>query len=560
MTNLFKNARKKTMLLSLGLSAVLMFTGCSATLAPTVANAAAADSTATSVATSSGSASTTTTTTLTAPKLEKEDSDATYKTAEAVAITLSGNTASIKTPTASTAKASYKNGILTISSAGTYVIKGSLTGQIVVNAAKEDKVHIVFNGVNITSKDGPAVWIKQTEKLILTLADGTLNTLTDSTTYSTQDEDGEPDATLYSKEDLSINGKGSLIVNANYGTAIRSKDSLIIASGNITLKAKKHGLNGKDEVGIFGGTFNINATEDAIHSKTQVYIKNGTFTINAGDDGIHADSALQILGGTIDIQKSYEGLEAANITISGGNIKIKASDDGINAAGGNDGSADATQARGGTFATNTGYFIKISGGTLAINADGDGLDANGSLYISGGTTTVSGPTNDGNGPLDYDQEGIISGGTLIAAGSSGMAQAPQEASTQASIMIYFSTSQAANSSISLVDSTGKTVLSYTSPKAYKSVVFSSPSIKKGATYTLVSGGKTLATITPNQMTSAFNSDGSAATIKEGMGGMGGPGGQRPEGNRPTGTPPNGGQVPPNNTGTSTDGNTSATKK
>lgn len=558
MTNLFKYARKKTMFLSLGLSAVLMFTGCSATLAPTVANADAAQSTATAVATSSGSASTAAT--LTAPKLEKEDSDATYKAAEAVSITLSNSTASIKTPSGSTAKASYKNGILTISSACTYVIKGSLTGQIVVDAGKEDKIHIVFNGVNITSKDGPAVWVKQTEKLILTLADGTFNTLTDSTTYSTQDEDGEPDATLYSKEDLSINGKGSLTVNGNYGTAIRSKDSLIIASGNITLKAKNHGLNGKDEVGIFGGTFNINATEDAIHSKTQVYIKNGTFTINAGDDGIHADSALQILGGNIDIQKSYEGLEAANITVSGGNIKVKASDDGINAAGGNDGSASATQAKGGSFATNAGYFIKISGGTLNINADGDGLDANGSLYISGGTTTVSGPTNAGNGPLDYDQEGLISGGTLIAAGSSGMAQAPQEASTQASVMIYFSATQAANSSVSLVDSAGKTVLSYTSPKAYQSVVFSSPSIKKGDTYTLVSGGKTLAKITPSQMTSAFNSDGSTATIREGMGGMGGPGGQRPEGNRPTGTPPNGGQMPPNVTGNSTDGNTSATKK
>lgn len=544
MTNLFRNTRKSLMILCLGLSATLMTTGCSAT----VTSVAASADVVTSVATSSGSTSTAgtanTTTTLTTPKLETEDSTTSYNAATATIITLSASNTSIKTPSGSTAKATYINGILTLSSAGTYVLKGNLTGQVVVEAGKEDKIHLVLNGVSITSKDGPALWVKQTEKLILTLVEGTTNTFADSSRYSTVDADGEPDATLYSKEDLSINGKGTLNVTGTYGTAIRSKDSLIIVGGKLNLKSKTHGLNGKDEVSIYGGTINVTAGEDAIHSKTQVYIKAGTLTLNAGDDGIHADNALQIAGGTINIPKSYEGLEAANISISGGTIAIKASDDGLNAAGGNDGSAAATTAKGGSFASNTGYFIKISGGNLSVNADGDGLDANGSLYISGGTTTVSGPTNNGNGALDYDQEGVITGGTLIAAGSSGMLQAPNESSSQVSIAVYFNTTQAANSTLSLLDTNGKTLLTYTSPKAYQSVVLSSPGLKKGSTYTLVSGGKTLAKLTPNQITSAFNSDGSAATLRQGMGG---PGGQRPEGQRPN-TPP------------TTDGNTSATKK
>lgn len=549
MTNLFKNASKPFIILCLGLSAALMTTGCSATLTSEAASADVATSVATSSGSTSTSAAASSTTTLTAPKLEAEDSDASYKTAEATRITLSNSSASIQTPSGSSAKASYKNGVLTISSAGTYVLNGTLTGKVVVEAGKENKVHLILNGVSITSKDGPALWVKQTEKLILTLAEGSSNTLTDSSNYSTVDEDGEPDAALYSKEDLSINGKGKLTINGNYGTAIRSKDSLIIAGGQLTLKAKTHGLNGKDAVGLFGGTLNITAGEDAIHSKTQVYVKTVNATLTAGDDGIHADSALQVLGGNLKILKSYEGLEAANITISGGTTLINASDDGLNAAGGNDGSADAATAKGGSFATNTSYFIKISGGSLTVNAEGDGLDANGSLYISGGTTTVSGPTNNGNGALDFDQEGLITGGTLIAAGSSGMLQAPQESSSQLSIAVYFSTVQAAKSSVSLVDANGKVLLSYSSPKSYQAVVFSSPSLQKGATYSLVSNGKTLAKLTPSQMTSAFNSDGSAATIKQGMGG---PGGQRPEGQRGGGQPP---ATPP-----TTDSNTGATKK
>lgn len=555
--------RFKNTLPLLALAAILGLTGCSANTAASssLVVASSAESTTEAATSAAGTTAQTSTETESLKPItaDDEDSDTAYNAQTATTIKLSDSGITIKGSGAS-AKAS----VLTISKEGTYVISGTLkAGQIIIAADKEEKVHLVFNGVSVTSKSGPALWIQSTEKAIVTLVKGTSNTLADSKTYVLATGEDEPDAALFSKEDLTINGTGSLAVSGNYAAGIKSKDSLLIMGGNVKATAVTHALSGKDAVGIFGGSLNLTSGEDGVHSSSQVLVKAGTLKIASGDDGIHADASLTVDGGTITIAKSYEGLESANITVNGGQISLTAADDGFNAAGGNDGSGLGGQPLEKSFSTASPYFIKINGGNIKVDASGDGIDANGSVYVTGGTVAVNGPTANGNGALDYDGTCEVTGGTLTIAGSSGMAQAPSATSSQNSVLVYYTNAQAAGTKASLVDSSGKTIISFTPSKAYQSMVFSSPSLIKGQTYSLVSGSTVLTKITLSKVTTSISDKGT-----EVAGGMGGPGmgGKGQRGVRPgtEGQTAPSGQVPPSGqqpgSGSTTDGTSGATQK
>jgi hypothetical protein len=293
---------------------------------------------------------------------------------------------------------------------------------------------------------------------------------------------------------------------------------------------------------ISGGLIDIDSSDDAVHSNGEILIKEGVLTLSSGDDGIHADSALTIDGGDILISQSYEGLESAAITMNGGTVRLTAKDDGFNAAGGNDGSSLGGRPGENSFKSDSAYFIRITGGYISINAGGDGIDSNGALYFNGGAVLVSGPTNNGNGPMDYNGSCEVTGGTLAIAGSSGMAQSPGASSSQNSITVIYSATQAAGKLAALTDESGKTVLAFAPTKAYQSIVFSSPLLEKGKTYTLISGGSCSGQLTDGLYTGGACSggaeltgvtisgtvtriadDGSAVTV--GTGGMGGPGGR-----------------------------------
>ena len=180
---------------------------------------------------------------------------------------------------------------------------------------------------------------------------------------------------------------------------------------------------------------------------------------------------------------SYEGLEAQCIEINGGNIDLLASDDGMNAAGGND---ESGFGRNDMFANDANAYIRINGGVLKLNAGGDGIDSNGSIYVTGGETYLSGPTNNGNGSLDYGGEATVSGGIFVAAGSSGMATGFGSNSTQGAIFVSYNT-QPAGSKVSLTDATGNVVFIWETVKQSSSIVLSCPEILQGETYHLVVG-------------------------------------------------------------------------
>ena len=313
--------------------------------------------------------------------------------------------------------------------------------------------------------------------------------------------DNDSDAALGYVEinngEISITAGGDA-VTAQTGVLIND-GNLILASGggsgawlDETLSAK--GIKGLTSVTINGGTFSINSADDSIHSNGKITINNGAFQLASADDGMHADTSLTINGGEITINQSYEGIESALITINDGNIHINASDDGINVASGVDGSGGMFGGRPGVqpgtdmFAAGGDYYLYINGGYVVVNADGDGLDANGGIVMTDGVVLVNGPTNNGNGALDYRSNFTISGGLIVAVGSSGMAQAASADSTQNSVLLNLDSAVQAGTVINIQDGAGNSVLSYQPARIYQSILFSSSALESGKNYTVNLGG------------------------------------------------------------------------
>ena len=505
----------------------------------------------------------------------KRDLAGTYDESEAVKITLSG-----KTATCDSSDTLIDDGVVTIKAAGVYVISGTLSdGTIIVDAGDDDKVQLVLDGAAITAADYAAIYAKNADKVFVTLADNTENTLTVSGDYE-QTDDNNVDAVVFAKCDLTLNGSGTLTVKDTAGHGIVSKDDLVVTGGTYKVDSQDHCLNGKDSVRIAGGTFTLLCDEDGIHAgndKQQdgyVYIEDGDIDISVGDDAIHAEGLLIITGGDIDISKCYEGVEGHKILVTGGDIDVVSSDDGFNAAGGSSDSSDgqrndkngfggvpeqrgsqdvtgqtpsggdtsgADEAPSGTIDGNGSQpggqpegqggprmggmdmdadydaYIMITGGTININADGDGIDSNGYLGIAGGSIYVLGPSNNGNGALDYGIYAAITGGEIVAVGGSGMAQGFGDESTQCSALVNFDEWIDAGETIILTDSDGNKILSYKADKKFNSVVISTEDMKQGVEYTLTAGTQS-STFTLEDI-----------TYSEGSGGMQGSGGASDDG-------------------------------
>lgn len=542
----------------------------------------------------------------------ERDNKTDYDESKAVSIKLNGNSAS-----ASSDSVKISGSKITITEEAVYVISGNLSdGMLVVDAKDTAKLQLVLNGASITSKTSAALYILEADKVFVTLKDGTTNSLSNGGSFTAIDS-SNIDGAVFSKQDLTLNGAGSLNVTSPAGHGIVCKDDLVITGGNYVVNTSSHGFDANDSVRIknatlnidagkdaihcentddaalgfvyigggtikaeaegdgiaasahmqidggtvdllvgggsengtkassgnyggfmgggrpgamrpegfqssadtedtvsmkglkaansllvSGGNIKVNSADDSVHSDTSVIINGGSFTIASGDDAIHAEETLTITAGNIDISESYEGLEALHIDVQGGDIKLVASDDGLNAAGGTDESG--TQGgrdgmfgggkgmgggrpggMGGGMSSNSNGSIKVSGGTLYINSSGDGMDANGTLEISGGHTTVVGPTQGDTATLDYDKSAVITGGTFIGTGASGMAQTFSD-SEQGVVAISVG-NQSANTKIILKDKKGNTIIKHTPELNFAVVILSSPDIKKGETYTVTVG-------------------------------------------------------------------------
>lgn len=541
----------------------------------------------------------------------KRDQNSTYSTDGAVTVTLNGD--EVKS---SSAYAKTEGSVVTLTEEATYIISGTLTdGCIIVDAPDTAKLQIVLDGAHITSSNSAAFFVLGADKVVITLADGSENSLANGGEFASSDYG--IDAALFSKQDLSLNGNGSLEVTSPAGHGIVSKDDLVITSGVYYIASASHGIAANDSIrlsgatitveagkdalhaenkddtslgfiyvssgelkltaegdgisagayvqiengsfditagggsengtkehsdnyggfgggmgmggpgkpggrsgdegitgtslngdtssddstsmkgikavsGILinGGQISINSADDSIHSNSDIVINGGEMTFASGDDGIHGDDTVSVTGGSITVTESYEGIEAHDLQLQGGEVTIKSTDDGLNSASGTDSSGTAG-GRDGAFGGGPGGMssgdgsIVISGGTIYINASGDGIDSNGRLEISGGHTTVVGPSQGDTSTLDYDTEGIIMGGTFIGTGASGMAQSFSD-SEQGVIALNVG-SQSAGTFIKVKDNDGNEIISASPELGFQVVILSCPELEKGETYSVSVG-------------------------------------------------------------------------
>ena len=413
---------------------------------------------------------------------------------------------------------------LVISGNGKLTINGNFNNGI----ASKDTLEINDTNLTVTAKNNG---IKGKDYLIIRSGDIEVNALgdglkSDNTSDSklgyiliengniniTSGEDG-----IQAETCMKITG-GEINITTGDGAKTTSTGNMW-GGGNTASDTSIKGIKAGVDITVTGGNITVNSEDDAIHTNSSIQIDGGRFNIASGDDGIHADTKLEINGGEIDITQSYEGIESLDITINDGDIKIAASDDGINAAGGNDGSSMGGRPGMNSFSASTGS-VSINGGDIYVNAYGDGLDSNGSVTMTGGEVYIDGPENDGNGALDYDSTFNMTGGILVAAGSSGMLQTVSQSSSQNCITVVTSSYKNGGTEFVLKNSSEAEVISYTPSKRYNSIIVCTPDIKSGEKYTAYFDGNAEGSV---EVTSVLSSIGNAGGFG-GNGNFGGNGG------------------------------------
>ena len=328
----------------------------------------------------------------------EKDYDTSYDENTASKIELSGSSASV-----SGDGVTVSGSTVTISKAGTYVISGQSDGvQIKIVADKSDDVKLVLKGVTMTNTDA-AISATSAGHVYLTLAEGTTNSLSDSSSNS----DEKANASLFSKVDLTINGSGILNVDGKKSNAIKANDTLHITGGTFNITSVGDAFNVNDELNVTGATMTIDAKEDGVKVDNDddmtvgnMYLVNNTITVTAGDDGIHASGNLVIDSGTYTVKNATEGIEGKSITINGGDINVYSTDDGVNAANKN--------------AQQSDIYFTMTGGNLTVEVgqgDTDPIDSNGNIMVTGGTIKLIGQSG-----FDFDGTATYTGGDIYING------------------------------------------------------------------------------------------------------------------------------------------------
>lgn len=521
------------------------------------------------------------------------------------------------------------DGVITIAYAGEYTFTGSCSNaRIVVQADKKAKVKLIFDNAELSCANAPVIYIANAGKTTLYSQLNTRNVLRSEGGLAEEYANGGVNAAVFSKDDLILDGKGSLNVYSGSAhgivskddlklkggswrveaasDALRGKDSIVIedgsytllcggdgmkssnekdedkgsitvSGGNISIDAGKDGIQAyrdivitggtldittgggvsenslmplsvqwirpsddmpqdspgsgnppeppsgeippdssapsgapikpdgkkdKDKSGkisqkgikagrnisVTGGSFELNCADDTLHCHGELLISGGSLMLKSGDDAAHANQSLRMEGGVLAAAACVEGLEAKQVAILGGSVDVTSSDDGINANGRSRG-VDMSR-------------LLISGGSIKLHTYGDGVDSNGDIIITGGSILISADPSDGNSAVDYGIENggdcTISGGSIVACGFAGMAEMFSEASAQCSVLYAFEEAFEGGTKLSILDSSGSILLSYTPENTFDCVVFSSPEIQKGSTYTLLAGSETF-TVTPDNI-------------------------------------------------------------
>ena len=520
-------------------------------------------------------------------------------------------TAEFKIAADETGKYSANGNVYTITAAGEYTVTGKLSdGQIVVKAGSDDKVTIILENASINCSTGAAIKAESADSVTVKSPDGTYNVISETAAASSSDTDDTADAAIYSKPDLKLSGKGSLVITSennkgiktkndleiknvtlkvtSSGVALKGNDSVTIESGSITVISKNgdgiktsnsgksssgnqrgivtisggqvdiyaagdgivaaysavietgdsepevniitgsnseytkkaqdstKGIKSDDTIVISGGKVTIKSASDALHANSgkkldngatstgNVTVNGGTLTVNATDDGIHADGNVTVNGGDVRIETAYEGIEGNVINIAAGNVYVYAKDDGMNASSGS-----------------STPLVNITGGNVEVitpNGDTDAIDSNGNFAMSGGFVLVEAGSSMGGvaGSVDVDGKITVTGGTIVALG--GICEVPSTGSVN-TYVTNKTTFGAGTYTVS--DSSGNTIVSFTTTGSYSSAWIASEAFSLNASYSVVKDGSTLLNWTQS---SAI--EGSYTSQPGGFGGGKGPGGRR----------------------------------
>ena len=319
----------------------------------------------------------------------ERDNKPDYDEGKAVTITLNGTSAK-----ASSESVKISGSKVTITEEAIYIISGELTdGMLIVNSKDTAKLQLVLNGVKINSKTSAALYILEADKVFLTIAKETENTLSNGGGFIAIDENNI-DAALFSKQDLTINGSGTLNVTSPAGHGIVCKDDLVVTGGTYVVNSASHGIDANDSVRIANADFTIDAGKDAIHAenaddsaKGYIYISSGAIKAEAEGDGIAAGAYMQVAGGTIDLLVgggAENGTKASSGNYGGfmgGGRGGKRPEDFQNTTAEED-----TVSMKGLKATNS---LLVSGGDITIDSADDSLHSDVSVIINGGTFTIT---------------------------------------------------------------------------------------------------------------------------------------------------------------------------
>ncbi len=358
------------------------------------------------------------------------------------------------------------------------------------NAAIYSTTDLIFNGTGsltvngnynnaINSKDD--IRIVETNLTVYSVDDGIIGKDYIAIKEATITVNSDGDALLSTNtEDTS---KGFIYIESGTFTldagadCIQAATAILLYDGTFNLTAGDDGLASDGFITIGGGTFTIDSTGDAVNATTELTIYDGTFTINADDDALHSDDVLTIEGGDINIESSYEGIEAYAIIINGGTVYVTSTDDGINATTG------GGQLHG-TGYVSTGGSIEFNGGIVYVNSVSDGVDANGDITMTDGYLIVYATSETNQSPIDFDGSFTVSGGLVVAIGSTGMIQAIDSSSSQASLLYADTEEYSAGTEISLLDSDGNSIITLEAVRDFTGLIMSCEAMVDGASFTL----------------------------------------------------------------------------
>lgn len=401
--------RKKIMgLLSLVMAMSFMATACTTSKTATILTPTVETVTEGTAEETSSGTDTSDVNTSVVVEYSKKDLDPTFDMETAAKINFDGTSTSI-----SGEGLTAEGNLVTITAPGTYVVTGTMSdGQIIVNAGDEEDVVLVLNGVDLTNTSTAPIYVMNADKTVITLAEGTTNTITDSKNYVFPDaETDEPNATIFSKDDLTINGTGTLIVNGNYNHGIFSKNDLKITGGIIKVTSVNDAIKGKDLVAVLDAVLTINAGGDGIQSsniedatKGVVLIEAGTFNITAGTDAIQAETNLLIKDGDFTVVSGGGSANSSSSSSTWGTWGGKAGPGEAAAT-----ATDSASAKG----IKAGGVLTIDGGTIKIDSSDDSVHSNQDVVINGGTIEIS----SGDDGVHADKSLTINAGDLYIAKS-----------------------------------------------------------------------------------------------------------------------------------------------